>query len=1023
MADRVTIPSAQVESYSHWWDERHRTSAWANRYGGKFDQVRELLDDSRHEIAAERARARSRRRQFITIVGILAAINVLTGIAGIVFFRAANAAQAVAKRETVHAARLKTSADELNVRAHTEADRAAAATSAAKVAQHRADIEKGNAAAAQRLADAAKRNADAEAHRATMMAAANAQQAVTIRQSNAKLQAENVLATEATHRAVAARLEAVRGRGTLFLENGTAALHSGDAIDSEVLLAAAYRDNPNDPALAVLLPQAAAKVETRVSSATLGRGESVLAVASSTNAQHPWFATGDASGRTTLWSFDGRKLAQLPPRPDAITALGFDPSGTVLVAGARDGTTMMTHLPDGKPVALTGHRERVNGVAFSPDGSRVATSSADGTVRLWAVADGAPVHTFTLSVKPSSPGDFETAVGFDVAFSGDGAALVACEDPGRIQAWNLADFSARPLPGGLLSSCHHLVVSPKANLFAADDTMRPGTLAVFPPSDKTKGGAPVFMTSVVANRNAAINGIAFNRDGTRIVVASNDGTAQVVDTDLHPVRTFGNDTGSASDRTVAAGFTDKGASVVTVHGDGGVHMYNLETADEVTMRGHAAGAFFACAPGSDEFMTAGAEAASGNVVFWHLPRRHDVFNGTQGAAISAIAPGRGTDTFATGARNGTIVVWRYGSSLVPSPPLTLASDGTWVDALHFDATKSALVAAGGTHVRAWRLPATPITPDLHPAAANVVASDALILRSGDIAIAQREVVDDKTVAGPSVGWSMWSHSTGTTRLNPDKQWLRHPTRILTADGGRVLLLASKVNGIVHFIDARTMKGFYTWNDVSQIAAARSRDLVAVGGQLGGIGLVTASTGKSIATWRHRPGGAGVGRRRITALAFSDDTRWLASAGGDDGVVRLWDVDAVLRTKHGPKTDIVLSRATSAQILRVDFSPGDGRFVLTVTSDGDAEVWSRETGQLLETLRIPGTSVTVAAFIANGDAVAVGAADGRVAAYGLRPPPSAIRTTLARVLRDAEANQLEPQALVRAALADLRGTRL
>gem|GEM_PF-7041963 len=54
----VTLPLEQVERRYEWWCSRTRTAAWAQRYGGGFELVEKLFDDSRAELAKQRGRER-----------------------------------------------------------------------------------------------------------------------------------------------------------------------------------------------------------------------------------------------------------------------------------------------------------------------------------------------------------------------------------------------------------------------------------------------------------------------------------------------------------------------------------------------------------------------------------------------------------------------------------------------------------------------------------------------------------------------------------------------------------------------------------------------------------------------------------------------------------------------------------------------------------------------------------------------------------------------------------------------------
>ncbi len=57
-----------------WWDSLPRTAAWGERYGGRFDAVKQLIDDN---IAAQR---RSRRNKILAVAAVVVAIAAFVGL-------------------------------------------------------------------------------------------------------------------------------------------------------------------------------------------------------------------------------------------------------------------------------------------------------------------------------------------------------------------------------------------------------------------------------------------------------------------------------------------------------------------------------------------------------------------------------------------------------------------------------------------------------------------------------------------------------------------------------------------------------------------------------------------------------------------------------------------------------------------------------------------------------------------------------------------------------------------------------
>lgn len=86
-----TLPLDQVEMRWRWWTERPRTAAWAERYGGRIERVRQLFANSRKALDAERTR---RQR---TYAAIALAFVVLLGAAVFAFWQRHLAAQEQAR--------------------------------------------------------------------------------------------------------------------------------------------------------------------------------------------------------------------------------------------------------------------------------------------------------------------------------------------------------------------------------------------------------------------------------------------------------------------------------------------------------------------------------------------------------------------------------------------------------------------------------------------------------------------------------------------------------------------------------------------------------------------------------------------------------------------------------------------------------------------------------------------------------------------------------------------------------------
>ncbi len=106
---------------------------------------------------------------------------------------------------------------------------------------------------------------------------------------------------------------------------------------------------------------------------------------------------------------------------------------------------------------------------------------------------------------------------------------------------------------------------------------------------------------------------------------------------------------------------------------------------------------------------------------------------------------------------------------------------------------------------------------------------------------------------------------------------------------------------------------------------------------------------------------------ITTISFSKDGQTLATAGGEDGLARIWTVTG---NKLGE-----LKHPQIKKMLGVSLSP-DGKFVATASDDNRARIWTVN-GQEVRRLEGHQGWVTVVNFSPDGQSVATGSNDGSV----------------------------------------------
>ncbi len=152
--------------------------------------------------------------------------------------------------------------------------------------------------------------------------------------------------------------------------------------------------------------------------------------------------------------------------PSVAAAAWFPDSKQVISCGMKAGTAIIWDVSTGKELLLLDdHTDGIGQVVFSPDGTRVVTASGDGTAKIWDAKTGNEL--FSLSSH--------SAAVSDVAYSKDGRFLATASFDKTAKIWDA--LTGREL------------------------------LTLYAPN--------------------ALTGVAFDPDGTKLAVASRDGTYRI----------------------------------------------------------------------------------------------------------------------------------------------------------------------------------------------------------------------------------------------------------------------------------------------------------------------------------------------------------------------------------------------------------------------------------------------------------------------------------------------------------------
>ncbi len=114
----------------------------------------------------------------------------------------------------------------------------------------------------------------------------------------------------------------------------------------------------------------------------------------------------------------------------------------------------------------------------------------------------------------------------------------------------------------------------------------------------------------------------------------------------------------------------------------------------------------------------------------------------------------------------------------------------------------------------------------------------------------------------------------------------------------------------------------------------------------------------------------------SAVAFTSDGSRVVS-GGDDGVVRIWDV------RSGRQLAMLSGHDAAVQAVTIS---RDDRRIASASADRTLRLWATDTHELLLTLRLTNT-VQCLSFSADGERLAAGILGGAIRVWVLTPPPA------------------------------------
>jgi WD40 repeat protein/transcriptional regulator with XRE-family HTH domain len=579
------------------------------------------------------------------------------------------------------------------------------------------------------------------------------------------------------------------------------------------------------------------------------------------------FPTSQAASAVTTLLAEQQQQGMLPADPTTVSAVVFNPNGTLLASADANGYVRLWDLatgrPVGRPLRATSAKYGVNGVAFSPDGKLLASADGDGTVQLWDPATGRPLG------KPLLAGSGPLGDKGGVAFSPDGMLLATGGGDGMVQLWNPVTHQrvGAPLPtgSGSVGGVYGVAFSPSGHLLAtggADGMVRLWNLATRQPV-----GRPIQATSTLNG----VSTVAFSPNATLLASAA----------------------GNLLDRAAGGG-------------DGIVRLWNLATGQPVGAPIQTGSALAQVAFSPRGMLLASAEA-DGTVQLWNpvagLPADAPIQTGSGPNGVSAVAFSRDGKLLDIAGGDGMVRLWNPVTRLPAGRPFRATSAKYGVSDVAFSPDGTLASADSDGMVRLWN----PVTgqPVGRPIQATSTTNggvhvlafspDGKLLATGDGdgTVQLWNPVTGRAVATFQTG-SAWQQGVFGLAFSPDG-------KLLASGGGDGIVwlwntaTRQRVGAPLH----ATSNPLY---GAPGVAFSPDSKLLASADADGAVRLWNPVTGQPVGApipVAAQAGGA-------DTVAFSPDGTLLAS-GGPDGNVRLWQVSpfthayAVLCADAGPPT--------------------------------------------------------------------------------------------------------------------------
>ena len=503
--------------------------------------------------------------------------------------------------------------------------------------------------------------------------------------------------------------------------------------------------------------------------------------------------------RIRVWNGSGTTLTDIATKHEGqITAVCFNASGNRLLTASLDGTAKVWDLdrPGTPPVTLGGEKwhgrkqessslPEIYSAAFSPDGGWVLCGLDDGRV-IVLDSDGHGDHVDLI-------GHTEPVI--HVSFSADGQRIVTGSRDRTARIWDLRTEFINTAPPGAAPKFESRVIS-----------------------------AP---SVLLRGHTGAVTSARFSPDGSRIITASEDGTARIWWSESQEPRIL-----AKHNRPVESiAFSPDGRLVASAGRDHLVHVWDvIKQAEIATLRGHSDWVHsVAFSPDGRTLATASSDHT---IRLWDAASGHErgVRTLETGVLSVAFTPDGTGVIAATRGSPASVAIWPVIGS--GSDPLLRLHEAP-------NAINSAAISKDGARFAAG-------------------------LNDGQVLLWQRE-------------GQAWAVGRPPARIFEGASVF---SVLFSPDGGRIAASSADWQTRLLDLSGKVIRQFQHRGEVRQIGFSSDRKLLVTASTEGTATIWDISTGLLRMTLSHSAG--------VRGAAFRPGTPELVT-GSDDGVVRLWRI--------------------------------------------------------------------------------------------------------------------------------------